>query len=253
MKRLTLFLLLALTLSACVIESTTDPMAKNRDEGKALRAYVQLGMAYIQDREMTQASRVLNKAAKINSDDAALNNAYGLFYLLEEDNKKAEEHFLRAIRSDAEFSAAYNNYATLLYNAGRYAEAVKYLKVATRQYRYDRRFQIYESLGNCYIQLNEQDKAEHAYLKALQLFPRLPNSMLGLAELYLEKGNYALSKQYLTQHEAIAKPSAKQLWVGIRLQRQLGDVDKLASYELALRRLFPGSPEYREYEKTATP
>ncbi|MDQ8037071.1 MAG: hypothetical protein REI12_06580, partial [Pedobacter sp.] len=41
----------------------------------------------------------------------------------------------------------------------------------------------------------------------------------------------------------------QSLWLGIRLGRQLGDnKDALASYELALRRLYPGSPEYKLYQ-----
>lgn len=253
MKRLALVVLLLSGLSACVIESTNDPMAKNRDDAKALRAYVQLGMRYIQDRDMTQADRVLHKAAAINSDDAALNNAYGLFYLLEDDKAKAEDYFLRAINADPEFSAAHNNYATLLYNDGRYGDAMEHLLVVTKQYRYERRFQVFESLGNCYVKLKQPDKAEAAYLKALQLYPRLPGSLLSLAELYFEKGNFPLSKKYLEQFEASSDPTSRQLWLGIRLQRQLGDADKLASYELALRKLFPGSPEFSEYKKTVSP
>lgn len=253
MRRIALLTLLYVFLSGCVIESTNDTMAKNKDSGKALRAYVQLGMRYIQDRNMTQADRVLRKAAAIDEDDASLNNAYGLFYLVEEDRKKAEQHFSKAVSEDPEFSAAHNNYANLLYGDGRYEEAVEHLLAVTKQYRYERRYQVFESLGKCYDKLNQPDNAEPAYLKALQLYPRLPSSLLALSELYLKKGNYPLSKQYLGQYEAVSKPSPAQLWLGIRLQRQVGDADKLASYELALRKLFPGSPEFREYQKTVSP
>lgn len=250
MRRFAIFVLLALTLGGCVIESTNDTMAKNKDSGKALKAYVQLGMRYVQDHNMTQADRVLRKAAAIDEDDAGLNNAYGLFYLVEDDKEKAETHFKRAISNDPELSAAYNNYANLLYSQGRYDDAVENLLTVTKHYRYERRYQVYETLGKCYVKLGQPDQAEPAFLKALQLYPRLPGSLLALAELYLNKGNYPLSKQYLDQFEAVSKPTPEQLWLGIRLQQQMGDTDKLASYELALRRLFPGSPQYREYQQS---
>lgn len=247
------FSLLAILLSGCVIESTNDPMAKNKDLDKALRAYVQLGTRYIQDRNMTQADRVLRKAASINEDDAGLNNAYGLFYLVENDKERAEKYFLKAIDEDPELSAAYNNYANLLYSDKRYEDAAEQLLVVSKHYRYEKRFQVFETLGRCYVKLEQPDLAEPAFHKALQLYPRLPGSLLGLSGLYLNKGNYPLSKKYLEQYEAVSKPSPEQLWLGIRLQRQLGDADKLASYELALRKLFPGSPEFREYQKTVSP
>lgn len=247
MRHFALLVVLMSVLSGCVIE-TNDTMAKNKDTGKALRAYVQLGMRYVQDRNMTQADRVLRKAAAIDEDDAALNNAYGLFYLVEEDRDKAEYHFKKAITEDTEFSAAHNNYANLLYSAGRYEEAIEHLLIVSKHYRYERRYQVLESLGKCYDKTNQPDQAEQAYLKALQLYPRLPGTLLALGELYLNKGNLPQSKKYLEQFEAVSKPTPQQLWLGIRLQQKLGDADKLASYELALRKLYPGSPEYREYQ-----
>lgn len=255
MSRLALltFSLIVVLLSGCVVETTNDPMAKNKDMDKALRAYVQLGTRYIQDRNMTQADRVLRKAADIDEDDAGLNNAYGLFYLVEDDKKRAERYFRKAINEDPEFSSAYNNYANLLFSERRYEDAVEQLLVVSKHYRYEKRFQVFETLGRCYMRLEQPESAEPAFKKALQLYPRLPGSLLGLSELYLNKGNYALSKKYLEQYEAVSKPSPEQLWIGIRLQRQLGNGDKLASYELALRKLFPGSPEFREYQKTVSP
>lgn len=247
------FALIAVFLSGCVIESTNDPMAKNKDMDKALRAYVQLGTRYIQDRNMTQADRVLRKAAAIDDDDAGLNNAWGLFYLVEDDKERAEKHFVKAIKEDPELSAAYNNYANLLFSQRRYKEASEQLLVVSKHYRYEKRFQVFETLGKSYIKLDQPDLAEPAFKKALQLYPRLPGSLLALSELYLNKGNYELSKKYLEQYEAVSKPSPEQLWLGIRLQRQLGNADRLASYELALRKLFPGSPEFREYQKTVSP
>ena len=40
---------------------------------------------------------------------------------------------------------------------------------------------------------------------------------------------------------------ARGLWLGIRLERIYGDTDALASYELALKHLYPDSPEYKAY------
>lgn len=253
MRQLLLTLLMLTGLGGCVVESTNDTMARNKDPQKALRSYVELGMRYIQNHNMTQADRVLHKAADIDESDAALNNAYGLFYLVEKDTSKAEKYFTKAIHEDPEFSAAHNNYANLLYSQARYEDAVEHLMIVTKQYRYERRFQVFESLGNCYVKLDRPDDAEPAFLKALQLYPRLPGSLLALSELYFKKGNFSLSGQYLAQFESVSKPTPAQLWLGIRLQRQLGDADKLASYELALRRLFPGSSEFREYQKTISP
>jgi type IV pilus assembly protein PilF len=252
-KRFYSLLALVICLSACVVEPIRDPLGGNKDLARAHRAYVQMAMTYIQNRDMTQADRVLRKAADINEDDAALDNARGLFYLLEEDFEAAERHFERAIDEDPEFSSAYNNYAALLIRQGRYAEAVERLQVVTRHYRYDKRFQSFQMLGDGYVELERFNEAEKAYAKALQMNPRLAEAYLGLAKVGLETGQYPTGAKHLSSFEALSRPSAEALWVGIRLQRQLGDQNKLASYELALRKLFPASPQYREYQKSLTP
>jgi type IV pilus assembly protein PilF len=76
----------------------------------------------------------------------------------------------------------------------------------------------------------------------------MPVSTLELAEMALEDGDNQLTARYLRKYEKIAPSSPKQLWIGIRLQRNLGDKDKVASYALALKSMFPGSDEYKAYK-----
>ena len=49
----------------------------------------------------------------------------------------------------------------------------------------------------------------------------------------------------------MARPTSRSLWLGVRLSRVLGDQDQLSSYALALKNLFPESPEYRLYQERA--
>lgn len=247
------FLCGVLGLSGCVVEPVSDSFTGTKDLDKAHKNYVHMAMVYIQNRDMTQADRTLHRASEINDDDASLHNAWGLFFMVEQDEEKAEEHFQRAISEDPEFSAARNNYGTMLYRQKRYEEAVEQLTVVAKHYRYEMRHQSFETLGQCHLALGQRAEAEKAFVKALQLNPRMPGSLLGMAETHFEKGDFAAANHYLGQYEALGRRTPEQLWLGIRLQRHLGDKDRLASYELSLRKLYPGSGQFKEYEKSLTP
>lgn len=238
---------ISLLMVGCVTE-TNDPLAKNRDPKKASEAYVEAGIRYMQKRQMGDAHRTLKRAYEISPDSASVNNAYALFYNMEGEPEQAEKHFKMALSFDPDFSQARNNYAAHLFERGRYNEAVEQLEMVVKDYRYSRRYTAFENLGVCYLKLDDKEKAKAAFNRALQLNPKMPISLLEMAEISMEEGNNLMAKRYLTHYESFAQSSARQLWLGIRLQRILGDKNKLASYELALKNLFPGSKEYKEYK-----
>ena len=56
---------------------------------------------------------------------------------------------------------------------------------------------------------------------------------------------YLPSRGYLQRYLEIAKHTPKSLWLGIRIERELGDRDALASYALQLENGYPDSQETR--------
>lgn len=246
-KALLLGFLLSQGLVGCVTE-TNDPLAQNRDPAKAARIYVEAGTRYLQSRQMENASRTLKRAYEIAPEDPAVNNALALFYTLEGEEEQVVKHYEKALAADPNFSQARNNYAAYLYEKGHYDQAIQHLEKVVKDYQYARRFTAFENLGICYLREGDKEAASAAFNRALQLNPNLPTSLLEMAELSLAEGNNLLASKYLAKYESISQPTAKQLWLGIRLQRILGDKNKLSSYELALKNLFPGSEEYKNFK-----
>lgn len=240
-------LLVSQVLTGCVTE-TNDPLAQNRDPAKAAKAYVDAGTRYLQDGKMVNANRTLNRAYEIAPDDPAVNNALALFYVAEGEDEQAEKHFRHALNSNPGFSQARNNYAAYLYDKGRYDDAIEQLERVVKDYQYSRRYTSYENLGICYLKVGRKDDAVKMFNRALQLNPNMAISLIEMAEISLEQGDTEMAERYLSKYESFAQPSPRELWLGIRLQRIAGDKDKLASYELALKNLFPKSKEYEAYK-----
>ena len=246
-------LLLSLGLAYCLagcVTVTNDSLSQNRDPDKATKLYVETAIRYMQTGKMANANLKLLRAQELSPNDPGVNNALALFYNIEGDITQAEKHFKQAISADPKFSQARNNYAVFLFSQQRYEDARQQLEVVVKDYMYPKRFAAFENLGVCYRHLSMQEEAIEAFNRALQINGRLPVSLLEMTAVYMKQGDNLLASRYLKQYESFAPSTARHLWLGIQLQRRLGDQDRLASYALALKNLFPGSEEYKAYSNS---
>ncbi|MCC2638110.1 MAG: type pilus biosis/stability protein PilW [Moraxellaceae bacterium] len=241
-----------LLLSGCgsiVVEDgsrKTDPQAAARDR-------VALAAEYIRKGEDDKALGYLQLALKSDPDSAEAHNLMGV--VLERDGSiaAADREFRKAIRLREDYSQAHNNYGSFLFRQQRYKDAMKQFEIAADDISYNRRGQAFESYGRSAWMLGDKEKAEQAFSRGLNFDANLPMATLYMGEIQLEQKNYEaarnLYKRYL-QLTSDMPQSAQSLWLGIRLERRFGDKDALASYELALKRLYPESPEYKQYQMT---
>jgi type IV pilus assembly protein PilF len=213
-----------------------------------LTAYLDLARGYLEKRDYTNARRPLKEALRVDDSSAEAHVLMASVYIGEGDTKLAEQEYKDAIRHEPKNAMAQNNYGTFLFAAGQYKDAAKHLKIAADDPSYGRRGQAYENLGLTQLKLKQPDAAEQSFLRALMLNVDQPRSDFELAELYFTAGDFGRARQYFDAFNKLAKPTASSLWLGVRLSRVLGDQDGLSSYALALKNLFPTSPEYRLYQ-----
>jgi len=239
-----------MTLNGCVTEST-DPMLGKVDREKAVQSHVTAARAYwSQQHDNQRAHKHLNKALELDPNSADARDVLALLYADEGEHKLAEENFLLAISNAGakKESAMRNNYAVFLYSRGRYQEALDQLLKATADTTYNNRANAFVNLGRCYSKMKRPGEAEQAFERALKIDPRRAATWLDYADNKFEQNEYQKANSAFQQYQKLnTMPNPKALWLGIRLERILGDRDKLASYELALKNLFPNSPEYKEY------
>jgi type IV pilus assembly protein PilF len=90
-------------------------------------------------------------------------------------------------------------------------------------------------------------KAEEYFRKALLLDPRLPKSLLAMAEINFIKGNALSARAHLQRFSEVSAPSPESLWLGIRVERVLGDKSAVSSYGMMLKNNFPETEQTRLY------
>jgi len=235
-------------IGGCVTTETGNgPKAGTQQQ--RLQAHLELARGYLAKSDYANARRPLENALKVDPSSAEAHVLMATVDVANGDKELADKQYRDALRYEPKNSMAQNNYGTFLFSEGRYKEAAQHLKAAANDTSYPRRAQAYENLGLTQLKLNEPADAEQSFLRALMMNKLQPRSAFELADLYFKAGDFPRAKQYFDQFNGMTQPTARSLWLGVRLSRVLGDQDQLASYALALKNLFPDSPEYRLYQE----
>jgi type IV pilus assembly protein PilF len=217
---------------------------------KAAQINVQLGVEYFRQGDLEQALKKLERAIQEDPDLPSAHNALALLKQRLGQSKEAEKHFQRAIRLDPSNSEAQNNYGVFLYNQRRYREAEEHFLEAVKNPLYGTPELAYENAGLAVQRMADFEKAEEYYRKALQLERRLPKSLYRMAEINFRKGYYHKAQEYLQRYRAVAQHIPQSLWLGIRIEDELGNEDAVSSYALLLRQSFPDSTEAQLLRKS---
>lgn len=251
-KRAGAMVLLSLVVlsSGCVTETGTTKAQKNKDKERFIETSVSAAVQYMREGETDDAFRHLNRALERDKKNSSVHNALALLYRMTGDAELEERHFKLAIRHNPDSSQARNNYATFLFREGRYKDALRQLKKAVKDPGYSQRELALVNMGRCYLKLEKPEQAIEAFERAVRLKDELPVAHYELAKLHKVEGRLRKANEHLVSFGRYARHTPKSLWLGIRLQRVLGDRDALASYELALRNLYPDSAEYRLYTES---
>lgn len=237
------------TSSQTLTSSSSGEKTDAEKRQDALGSYIELGLGYIGQNNRDQARLNLLRALEIDSRSPGANNGMALLYQLERDTARAEEYFKKALSYDRDFTQARNNYAVFLATQKRFDEAFVQFDLASRDVNYQLRPQVFLSLGAVASKLGKTREATDAWERALALDKELPGPYLELANMYFERGDFPEAKRYLDRHAQLAQPSARSLWLAVRLEDAFGNADGVASKGLALRKLFPYSREAVAYQK----
>jgi len=254
-------LFVLLLLNACANPTSTPtlqpPAPANQQVADArtrAELHTQLGAGYFEMRNFAVALESLNEALRAEPEYGPAYNMLGLVYMELREDALAEENFERALRINPSDSDAHNNFGWFLCQRKRYDPAVKHFMAAVRNPLYTTPDKSYVNAGICMRERGDDTAAAELFERALSLQPAQPQALYYLADLTFKRGQAAVSKEYLTRLSRTgATFGADALWLGLRVERSLGDRDAEASYGLQLRRNFPNSPQTqallnRQYE-----
>ena len=212
-------------------------------ENPRARIHTELAAQYFLRGQHAVALQGLDEALKADANYAPAHNMLGLVYGDLREDAKAEASFKRAIALQRNYSEAHNNYGWFLCQRGRYDESLVQFELALTNPLYASPERALTNAGLCSLRKGDLKTAEDYLQRALRRMPNQPAALLALADLHARQGRLVSSRNLLKQAAGVAELDAQGLWLGVRVERQLGDRLSEASYASQLTRRFPDSEE----------
>ena len=238
---------LASLLTGCVSSGDSNPMSTDKGRDEARKAYVQLGLGYLQQGMTEQAKMPLSKALEIDKTDPDTHAALALVFQSEMEHELAEEAFLKALRGRPADARILNNYGSFLFQRQRYQEAYAQFQKAAADNLYPERSRVYQNLGITSLRLGQREAGRQQLEKALRLNRLQPRALLEMAELSYEDRHYVSARDFYDRFSLLSGQNARSLLLGARLEHVFNDRTSTANYGQQLKRLYPGTPEYQQY------
>jgi len=151
---------------------------------KNVPAMVVLATTYGRKKRFELAKMVLENARQVDPADPTVFNRLGFVELALGNRPQALEQFRVAAALRPDYPEAHANYGALLADADDFAGAAAELELAVKYA--PRSAGGWLNLGNAYRGLQQFEKAEQAYRKALELEPGLNDAHFDLAVLFLD-------------------------------------------------------------------
>lgn len=227
-----------------VAASSTDP----EQTAHRARIRMQLAMGYFEQGQTQVALEEVNQALVADPNLVDGYSLRGLIYMRLDDPTKAEDSFRRAIVINPRDGNVRHNYAWLLCQQQRYADAQQQFTAALAAPGYADSAKTYMTKGICHLQAGQRVEAERALTQAYEIDAANPVIGYNLALLLYQRGEYARTQFYVRRVNNGQLSNAESLWLGIRTERRLGNREAVGELSNQLKRRYPQSREARDLE-----
>lgn len=215
---------------------------------KSAKVHTELAGLYYERAQLGIALEELTQALNADRDYAPAYNVRGLVHMALREDKEAEEDFQKGLRLDNMDSDTHNNYGWFLCQHDREKESIAQFMAAIKNPLYATPGLAYLNAGQCSRKAGNNKDADEFLQKALLVQPDLTQAHFALAELSFSKADYFAAKQHFANFsQKTDNLSAEQLWLGVRINRKVGDRSSEASYGTQLRNRFPDARETQLY------
>lgn len=213
------------------------------EPNQAAEANLRLGVAYMRDGNFEKALERLERARRADPKYPQAYNYLGLLHQRMRQPQEAEKNFRKALALAPNDPTVLNTYGQFLCSEERYDEGVEAFAKARNNPLYDTPEVAMTNAGTCSLEAGNASEAEKYFREALEARPDIAPALLQMADISYNKNEYLSARGYLQRYLAVARHTARSLWLGIRIERELGDTDAVSSYALLLRSNYPDSNE----------
>ena len=238
----------AMLLSACAsVSGNSFATAPPATERAKLR--LALATSYFEQAQYAVALDEVKLA--LQSDPASVDalNLQGLALMRLDQTPAATQSFEQALRLKPQDADTLHNLAWLRCQLGQYAVADRTFEQALAQGGYPRAAKSWTSRGLCQILAGQHAAALQSLWRAEALAPGLAVVNYNLAWILWRQGDFGRAQSYTRALNNSPQANAESLWLGMRVERALGNPHTVAQLADQLRKRYPMSAELQAYER----
>ena len=254
--RLAWFAVLAVlaALAACAskqpvapVQPDPPPPVKQAEVSPQYRAqlHTDLGAGYYERGQMDIALDELNEALRIDPNNAKAYNITGLVYTVLREDTKAEQNFQRALALAPQDSDIRGNWGWFLCTHGRARESIGEFDQAIRNPLYRTPEIALINAATCSASIGEARNAETYYRRAIAISANNAAAAYGLAQLMYKEARFEDARGWMKIVLLQTGPAPEALYLGMCVERKLGDHASETAYASQLRNRYPDAAETR--------
>ena len=229
---------------ATALTLTSSPSAE--------RARLRLALAtgYFEQGQYVVALEEVGLALQADPASVDAFNLRGLT-LMRLNQPQAALSFEQALRLKPHDPDTLHNLAWLRCEQGQFALADAGFAQALAQAAYERAAKSWTSRGVCQLRAGQRQQALLSLLQAQALAPGQPLVTYNLGWILYKEDEFSRAQSYTRALNNSPQANAESLWLGLRVERALGNPQTVAQLADQLKKRYPMSRELQAYERGA--
>ena len=249
-----------LALSGCAATPQNGPARQEAPvsavpatEDMARRAHIRMELAasYLQAGQSQVALTEVGQAIALDPRNPDAYSLQGLILMGLRDYPAARNSLQQSLSLRPGDARTLHNIGWLNCLEGRYTQGIATLDQVLQTPRYAEQSKTLMAKAVCQRQAGDMTAAEHTFSQAYEIDAGNPLIAYHLADLLFRRQELERARFYVRRLNNGEYANAESLWLGIRVERAIGDKAAMRQLTEQLQRRFPDSKEWQRYEQGA--
>lgn len=228
------------------VEIAVSRQEATNSERQRAKVHTELGRLYLMEGQFEVALDEARISIEADSGYAPAHNLVGLVYMTLRKSDLAQESFRRALDLAPGDPEINNDYGWFLCQTGKPKDSIIYFRKAINNRLFTSPGKALTNAGLCSLMASDDRQAEDYLFQALRLDRENAAALFWLADLAYRDKRYPEALQRIKGLHALGEPSAASAWLGLRIDRKLGDREGEARYMGIMRRKYRETPEFQK-------
>ncbi len=232
---------------------SAEPITESDEPESRRRARIRLELAasYFEQGQNTVALDEIKLSLAADPTYASAYMLRGLVYSRMNELPLAEESFRRAHQLNPRDPDVLHHYGLFACQQGRYPQAIELFQQAMASPVYGGQARTLMAKGICQVRAGQFEEAEGSLARSYELDAGNPITAYNLAALQFRRGDNDKARFTIRRLNNSELANAETLWLGVKIERRLGNTEPMQQLAQQLGRRYPDSREWASYQRGA--